>query len=71
MRQRPFSSRTLANHVGGIIASVQLRERRRSTNSVAVAGQFTCEADCNPVKGASVTVPLSEPDRAFDVDGLL
>lgn len=54
-------SRTLANHVGGIIASVQFRGKERLTNWIGeIAGQFTCEADCNPVKGASVTVPLSE-----------
>jgi FkbM family methyltransferase len=54
-------SRSVANRVGGIISPVRFRGKERLTNTIgSIASRFTAEADCNPVKGAFVTVPLSE-----------
>jgi FkbM family methyltransferase len=54
-------SRNLVNRVGEIMASVRFLGKHRLTNAVgSMASRFTSEADCNPVKGACVTVALSE-----------
>jgi FkbM family methyltransferase len=43
------------------MAPVRFRGKERLTNTVgSIASRFTSEADCNPVRGARVTVPLSE-----------
>lgn len=43
------------------MAPVRFRGKERLTNLVgSIASRFTSEVECNPVKGARVTVPLSE-----------
>lgn len=43
------------------MSPVRFRGKERLTNTIgSIASRFTSEADCNPVKGALVTVPLSE-----------
>jgi FkbM family methyltransferase len=58
---RPTLSRTIANRVGRMVAPVQFRGKGSLTNWMGnIARQFTDEAECKPVKGASVTISLEE-----------
>jgi FkbM family methyltransferase len=57
----PSLARTLANGVGKMMAPAQFRGKVRLANWVGgIARRFAREADCQPVPGAHVAVPLSD-----------